>query len=52
MGVGSITEAKRIIMAVNELQENAPMTIARKGKNHPLYETGEMLKHLSYDYEE
>lgn len=52
IGVQVIKEAKRIIEAGNELQENAPSTVKKKGSNKPLYETGILLKNLGYDYEE
>lgn len=52
IGVQVIKEAKRIIEAGNELQENAPGTIRHKGFNKPLYETGLLIKNLGYDYEE
>lgn len=52
IGVQVIKEAKRIIEAGNELQENAPGTVRKKGFNKPLYETGLLLKSIGYDYEE
>ena len=52
IGVQVIKEAKRIIEAENELQENAPSTVRQKGFNKPLYETGLLLKNLGYDYED
>jgi hypothetical protein len=52
IGVQVIKEAKRIIEAGNELQENAPGTVRKKGFNKPLYETGLLLKNLGYDYDE
>jgi membrane-associated HD superfamily phosphohydrolase len=52
IGVQVIKEAKRIIEAGNELQENAPGTVRKKGFNKPLYETGLLIKNLGYDYEE
>ena len=52
IGVQVIKEAKRIIESGNELQENAPGTVRKKGFNKPLYETGLLLKNLGYDYEE
>ena len=47
-----IKEAERIIESGNELQENAPGTVKKKGFDKPLYETGLLLKNLGYDYEE
>lgn len=52
IGIQVIKEAKRIIEAGNELQENAPSTVKHKGFNKPLYETGLLLKNLGYDYED
>ena len=52
IGVQVIKEAKRIIEAGNELQENAPGTVKKKGFDKPLYETGLLIKNLGYDYEE
>jgi hypothetical protein len=53
MGVGTVAEAKRIIESGGELQHNAPSTIAKKGDGKPpLYETGELQKHLSYEVTE
>lgn len=52
IGVQVIKEAKRIIEAGNELQENAPGTARQKGFNKPLYETGLLIENLGYDYEE
>ena len=52
IGVQVIKEAKRIIEAGNELQENAPGTIRHKGFNKPLYETGLLIENLGYDYED
>ena len=49
MGRQAVTEAKKIIENGGELQRNAPSTIAKKGFNRPLYETGTLLKKLSYD---
>ena len=52
IGVQVIKEAKRIIEAGNELQENAPGTVRQKGFNKPLYEAGLLIENLGYDYEE
>jgi hypothetical protein len=49
LGQQSAAEAKRIIEAGNGLRRNAPSTVAKKGFNKPLYETGELEKHLSYE---
>ena len=48
LGRQSITEAKKIIERGGELQHNAPATVRKKGIDKPLYETGELEKHLSY----
>ena len=53
LGQQVAAEAKRIIDRNDgTLQKNAPSTIAKKGENHPLYETGELKKHLSYEVSE
>lgn len=52
IGVQVIKEAKRIIEAGNELQENAPGTVRKKGFNKPLYETGLLIKSIGFDYED
>ena len=52
LGRQAVAEAKRIIENGGELQRNAPATIAKKGFNKPLYETGELEKHLSYEVSE
>ena len=49
LGQQSIAEAKRIIDNITDLQENAPATIKKKGFNKPLYETGDLEKHLGYE---
>jgi hypothetical protein len=49
LGRQAVAEAKRIIENGGELQHNAPATVAKKGYNKPLYETGELEKHLSYE---
>lgn len=49
LGQQSAAEARRIIDAGGQLQKNAPATIAAKGFDKPLYETGELEKHLSYE---
>lgn len=46
-------EAKRIIdRNSGELQHNAPATVAKKGFDKPLFETGEMKKKISYEVTE
>jgi hypothetical protein len=52
IGSQSIAEAKRIIDNVTDLQENAPATVAKKGFNQPLYETGELEKHIGFEVTE
>ena len=52
IGRQSVAEAKRIINAGTELQRNAPATVARKGFDKPLYETGLMIKNLGYEISE
>lgn len=52
IGQQSAAEAKRIILAGSELQTNAPATIAHKGFNKPLYETGLMVKNIGYEISE
>ena len=53
LGQQVAAEAKRIIERNSgELQHNAPSTIAKKGENHPLYETGELKKKISYEVTE
>lgn len=52
IGAQSIAEAKRIIRGGGELQHNAPATVAKKGFNKPLYETGLLEKKLSYEVSE
>lgn len=52
LGRQTITEAKKIIDSGGELQRNSPATIAKKGFNRPLYETGELQKKLSYEIAE
>jgi hypothetical protein len=52
IGVQVVKEAKRIIDSASELQVNAPDTIREKGFNQPLYETGLMIKNISFDYGE
>lgn len=49
LGQQIAAEAKRIIERNGELQHNAPATVAHKGFDKPLYETGELEKHLSYE---
>jgi hypothetical protein len=49
VGSQSIAEAKRIIDANTELRENASATVAKKGFNQPLYETGELEDHLGFE---
>ena len=52
LGQQTAAEAKRIIDNGGDLQPNAPSTIAKKGYDKPLYETGELQKNLSYEVEE
>jgi hypothetical protein len=49
IGSQSIAEAKRIIDNITDLQSNAPATVAKKHFNQPLYENGDLEKHLSYE---
>ena len=49
LGRQAVAEAKRIIESGGELQHNAPATVAKKGFDKPLYETGELEKKLSYE---
>ena len=49
IGQQSVAEAKRIIKAGMELQMNAPATIAKKGYNKPLFETGLLMKNIDYE---
>jgi hypothetical protein len=52
LGRQAVAESKRIIESGGELQHNAPATVAKKGFNKPLYETGVLEKHLSYEVTE
>jgi hypothetical protein len=52
IGQQTIAEAKRIIDSGDQLQENAPATIRKKGFNQPLYEEGKLKKSLGYQIEE
>lgn len=53
LGRQTVAEAKRIIKDGGELQHNAPATILKKGEGKPpLYDTGELLKKLSYEVSE
>lgn len=53
LGQQIAAEAKRIIERNSgELQHNAPATVAHKGFDKPLYETGQLEKHLSYEVTE
>lgn len=52
LGQQIIAEAKRIIERNSgELQHNAPATVAKKGFDKPLFESGEMIKKLAYEVE-
>ena len=52
VGIRCVKEAKLIIESNGgELQHNAPSTKAKKGFDHPLFETGELMKHISYEVE-
>lgn len=48
LGQQSIAEAKRIIDNITDLTENAPSTVKKKHFNQPLYENGDLEKHLGY----
>lgn len=52
IGQQVVKEAKNIIAAGDELQENAPATIAKKKFNKPLYETGLLLKNIAHEVTE
>lgn len=53
LGQQIAAEAKRIIERNSgELQRNAPSTTSKKGFDKPLYETGQLEKHLSYEVTE
>lgn len=53
LGQQVAAEAKRIIERNSgELQRNAPSTISKKGFDKPLYEEGQLEKHLSYEVTE
>ena len=50
LGKQVAAEAKRIIKRNSgELQHNAPATVAKKGFDKPLFESGELRKKLSYE---
>jgi hypothetical protein len=53
LGQQVAAEAKRIIERNSgELQHNAPATVAKKGFDKPLFESGELQKKLSYEVTE
>lgn len=53
LGKQIAAEAKRIIENNDgSLQHNAPATVKKKGFDKPLYETGQLEKHLSYEVTE
>ena len=53
LGQQVAAEAKRIIERNSgELQHNAPGTVAKKGFDKPLFESGELIKKLSYEVTE
>jgi len=53
LGRQTVAEAKRIIKDGGELQHNAPSTVLKKGEGKPpLYDTGELIKKLSYEVSE
>ena len=53
LGQQVAAEAKRIIERNSgELQHNAPSTVLKKGFDKPLFESGELIKHLSYEVSE
>lgn len=49
LGQQTVAEAKRMIDGAEGLQENAPATVAAKGFNKPLYESGKLEKHLGFE---
>ena len=51
LGSQSVAEAKRIILSGDQLQENAPATLARKKGTKPLYVDGTLMENLSYEVE-
>ncbi len=53
LGQQIAAEAKRIIERNSgELQHNAPATVKKKGFDKPLFESGELIKKLSYEVSE
>jgi len=53
LGQQVAAEAKRIIERNSgELQHNAPSTVLKKGFDKPLFESGELIKKLSYEVTE
>jgi len=58
IGQQAVAEAKRIILAGTELQENAPSTTrakelkGSKGVGKPLYDSGLLIKNLGYEVTE
>ena len=53
LGQQIAAEAKRIIKRNSgELQHNAPATVKKKGFDKPLFESGELIKKLSYEVSE
>ena len=51
LGSQTAAESKRIIKGGTELQHNAPATVKKKGFDKPLFETGLMIKNISYEVE-
>lgn len=49
IGAQSIREARDMIDTSENLQHNAPRTVAKKGFDKPLEETGEFKKALAYE---
>jgi hypothetical protein len=49
LGAQCVAEAKAEIDASEGLQHNAPSTVAKKGFDKPLFETGEFQKNLAYE---
>lgn len=48
IGKSAKAKTKEIIKSGSEAP-NAPATVARKGFNHPLFETGLLLEHVEYE---
>lgn len=52
LGQQVVAEAKRIIDNSEGLQHNAPATVKKKGFDKPLYENGDLEKHIGYEITE